>query len=103
MARERSRLMTMERAYNDLSPDEVPKCCVLCPHRNPDIDVDYKNVRLLSQFVSPHTGMIQGRQVTGLCQNKQKEVRDAIERSRKVGLMPNTMKYLDFHGDPQLF
>ncbi|XP_043369853.1 28S ribosomal protein S18c, mitochondrial isoform X2 [Dermochelys coriacea] len=45
----------MENPYKD-----PPKRCVLC-----GINVDYKNVQLLSQFVSPYTGRIYGRHITG--------------------------------------
>ncbi|XP_065260754.1 small ribosomal subunit protein bS18m isoform X3 [Emys orbicularis] len=44
----------MENPYKD-----PPKRCVLC-----GINVDYKNVQLLSQFVSPYTGRIYGRHIT---------------------------------------
>ncbi|OXB84098.1 UNVERIFIED_CONTAM: hypothetical protein H355_012216 [Colinus virginianus] len=44
----------MENPYK-----EPPKKCVLC-----GINVDYKNVQLLSQFVSPYTGRIYGRHIT---------------------------------------
>ncbi|KAM7113416.1 small ribosomal subunit protein bS18m isoform 3-T3 [Ciconia maguari] len=61
----------MENPYK-----EPPKKCILC-----GINVDYKNVQLLSQFVSPHTGCIYGRHITGLCNKKQKEVTKAIKRA----------------------
>ncbi|XP_026703923.1 28S ribosomal protein S18c, mitochondrial isoform X2 [Athene cunicularia] len=61
----------MENPYKD-----PPKRCVLC-----GTNVDYKNVQLLSQFVSPHTGCIYGRHITGLCNKKQKEITKAIKRA----------------------
>ncbi|XP_035751441.1 28S ribosomal protein S18c, mitochondrial isoform X3 [Egretta garzetta] len=61
----------MENPYKD-----PPKRCILC-----GINVDYKNVQLLSQFVSPHTGCIYGRHITGLCDKKQKEITKAIKRA----------------------
>nr|XP_032800993.1 28S ribosomal protein S18c, mitochondrial isoform X3 [Petromyzon marinus] len=39
---------------------DPPRRCVLC-----NIDVDYKNTQLLSQFISSHTGKIYGRHITG--------------------------------------
>ncbi|XP_048383875.1 28S ribosomal protein S18c, mitochondrial isoform X2 [Stegostoma tigrinum] len=39
---------------------EPPKKCILC-----GVPVDYKNVQLLSQFISPYTGRIFGRHITG--------------------------------------
>lgn len=97
----REKRETAKAAYERLDPEDRPTGCILC--QNPDVDVTYLNVRLLSQFVSPHTGRIYGTRVTGLCEKKQNEVRAAIERARQFGLMPVTMKYFDFHGDPKLF
>ncbi|KAL2304766.1 hypothetical protein Nmel_006721 [Mimus melanotis] len=65
----------MENPYKD-----PPKRCVLC-----GINVDYKNVQLLSQFVSPYTGSIYGRHITGLCNKKQKEITKAIKRAHVFG------------------
>ncbi|XP_057307321.1 30S ribosomal protein S18-like [Hydractinia symbiolongicarpus] len=93
----------MKSKYERLDVEDRATGCLLCPHRNPDIDVDFKNVRLLSQFISPHTGRMYGRRITGLCGRKQIEITDAIKRARKIGLMPVTMKYFDYHGDPKLF
>ncbi|XP_036708465.1 28S ribosomal protein S18c, mitochondrial isoform X1 [Balaenoptera musculus] len=46
----------MENPYK-----EPLKKCILCGKR-----VDYKNVQLLSQFISPFTGCIYGRHITGI-------------------------------------
>ncbi|XP_076782475.1 small ribosomal subunit protein bS18m isoform X2 [Arvicanthis niloticus] len=64
----------MENPYK-----EPLKKCVLCEKR-----VDYKNVQLLSQFISPFTGCIYGRHITGLCGKKQKEITKAIKRAQKM-------------------
>jgi len=97
------RKMDMLQARLDrLDKEDRPTGCILCPMRN-DIKIDHKNVRLLSQFISPHTGRIYGSTVTGLCQKKQKEVAKAIKRSRSLGFMPTTMKYFEFHNDPKIF
>ncbi|KAM6135947.1 small ribosomal subunit protein bS18m isoform 2-T2 [Phoenicopterus ruber ruber] len=73
----------MENPYK-----EPPKRCVLC-----GINVDYKNVQLLSQFVSPHTGSVYGRHITGLCNKKQKEITKAIKRAHVFGeTMPRCRK-----------
>ena len=45
----------------------------------------FQNTRLLSQFVSPHTGQIYGRQVTGLCLFMQKRISKLIKRSQFFG------------------
>ncbi|XP_042324937.1 28S ribosomal protein S18c, mitochondrial isoform X2 [Sceloporus undulatus] len=47
--------VAMENPYK-----EPPKKCILC-----GTTLDYKNVQLLSQFISPYTGKILGRHITG--------------------------------------
>ncbi|XP_034967745.1 small ribosomal subunit protein bS18m isoform X2 [Zootoca vivipara] len=59
---------------------EPPKKCVLC-----GVAVDYKNVQLLSQFISPYSGHIFGRHITGLCIKKHREVAKNIKRARQLG------------------
>ncbi|VDD83256.1 unnamed protein product [Mesocestoides corti] len=57
--------------------------CFICKN---NIELDYKNVQLLSQFVSPYTGRVYGRHITGLCIPMQKRVATLIERARKFGM-----------------
>ncbi|XP_033009898.1 LOW QUALITY PROTEIN: 28S ribosomal protein S18c, mitochondrial-like [Lacerta agilis] len=78
----------------DNSYKEPPKKCVLC-----GVTVDYKNVQLLSQFISPHTGHIFGRHITltGLCAKKQREV-----KSPQMGFMSVIFKDLTFLSDPKV-
>lgn len=85
----------MEDPYAD-----PPRKCILCTH---NVDLDYKNTRLLSQFVSPYTGRIYGRQITGLCLFMQRRVARLIKRSRFFGFMPCEHKDLRFVRDPKLF
>ncbi|XP_032109588.1 28S ribosomal protein S18c, mitochondrial-like isoform X1 [Sapajus apella] len=55
--------------------------------------VNYKNnVPLLSHCISPFTGCIHGRHITGLCGKKQKEITKAIKRAQIMGLMPVSYK-----------
>ncbi|MBN3311876.1 RT18C protein, partial [Atractosteus spatula] len=82
----------MENPYK-----EPPKKCILC-----GIAVDYKNVQLLSQFVSPHTGRIYGRHITGLCGKKQREISKAIKQAHHMGFMPVTLKDPAFLKDPNI-
>merc|ERR1712226_547714 len=68
------------------NPYSKPKRkCIICQHNVP---LDYKNTRLLSQFVSPHTGRIYGRHITGLCFYMQRRIGNMIKTSRFFGLMP---------------
>ncbi|XP_053311793.1 28S ribosomal protein S18c, mitochondrial [Spea bombifrons] len=82
----------MENPYK-----EPPKKCILC-----GVPVDYKNTQLLSQFVSPHTGRIYGRHITGLCGKKQREISKAIKRAHIMGFMPVTFKDPAFLKDPKI-
>uniref|UniRef100_A0A670KGC9 Small ribosomal subunit protein bS18m n=1 Tax=Podarcis muralis TaxID=64176 RepID=A0A670KGC9_PODMU len=76
---------------------EPPKKCVLC-----GVAVDYKNVQLLSQFISPYSGHIFGRHITGLCMKKQQEVAKNIKRARQLGFMSVTYKDPTFLSDPKV-
>uniref|UniRef100_A0A8D0C225 Small ribosomal subunit protein bS18m n=1 Tax=Salvator merianae TaxID=96440 RepID=A0A8D0C225_SALMN len=82
----------MENPYK-----EPPKKCVLC-----GITLDYKNVQLLSQFISPYTGHILGKHITGLCEKKQQELSRTIKRSKSVGFMSDTYKDPVFRHDPKI-
>ncbi|KAF6372131.1 mitochondrial ribosomal protein S18C [Rhinolophus ferrumequinum] len=82
----------MENPYK-----EPLKKCILCGKR-----VDYKNVQLLSQFISPFTGCIYGRHLTGLCGKKQKEITKAIKRAQIMGFMPVTYKDPVYLKDPKV-
>ncbi|XP_042113655.1 small ribosomal subunit protein bS18m isoform X2 [Peromyscus maniculatus bairdii] len=57
---------------------------------------------LLSQFISPFTGCIYGRHITGLCGKKQKEITKAIKRAQKMGFMPVTYKDPAYLKDPKV-
>uniref|UniRef100_A0A8C9X2A6 Small ribosomal subunit protein bS18m n=1 Tax=Sander lucioperca TaxID=283035 RepID=A0A8C9X2A6_SANLU len=76
---------------------EPQKGCLLC-----NVSVDFKNTQLLSQFISPHTGRIYGRHVTGLCGRKQKEVSKAIKKAHSMGFMSVTHKHPQFMKDPNI-
>lgn len=74
--------------------------CILCKL---NIDPDYKNVRLLSQFQSRYTGRIYGKHITGLCDRKQKRVEEEIMKAQTSGLMGYMTKDPKFVNDPMLF
>lgn len=59
-----------------------------CPFSGKDaLKIDYKDVKLLSRFVSEMGKIIPSR-VTGASQKKQRELSIAIKRARSIGLMP---------------
>jgi small subunit ribosomal protein S18 len=59
--------------------------CKFCTEK---IDkVDYKDVRLLSQFVA-ESGKIVPRRLTGVCTPHQRRLTDAIKQARNIALLP---------------
>lgn len=74
--------------------------CVLCKY---NVTVDYKNARLLSQFISRFTGRIYERQTTGLCRMQDEKMKTAIKMSRRAGYLPNTYAEPVFYHDPKLY
>lgn len=54
-------------------------------------EVDYKNVKLLSRFVSER-GKIMPRRITSVCAHKQRELASAIKRARQLALLPYVEK-----------
>ncbi|VVC87176.1 unnamed protein product [Leptidea sinapis] len=94
-------------AVNDDLPVEMEnpykkekRQCILCKL---NINPDYKNYRLLSQFQSPYTGRIYGRHITGLCKNKQEAVEREIVKAQNCAYMPYFYKDKVFLKDPRLF
>ncbi|MEX2209665.1 MAG: 30S ribosomal protein S18 [Patescibacteria group bacterium] len=65
------------------------KRCLFCS-KGLDV-IDYKDVRLLSRFVSPY-GKIDSRRRSGNCAKHQRMVARAIKRSRLAALMPYTSR-----------
>ncbi len=61
------------------------KVCKFCEEK---IDViDYKDVKLIGQFVSER-GKILPRRLTGTCSRHQHELTAAIKRARNIALLP---------------
>ncbi|XP_025413035.1 28S ribosomal protein S18c, mitochondrial [Sipha flava] len=90
-----------EHLVNIPNPYQKEKrVCILCKM---NIVPDYKNTRMLSQFISRFTGRIYGRHITGLCRHKQEHVEKEIKKSREAGLMPFYFRKPEFSHDPKLF
>lgn len=94
------------------------KMCVLCPRRYAEgqaPQADYRNPKLLSQFVSAHTGLVYGSHITGLCSAmqvggapslvtlSQEQVEQEIKNSQFAGFMSTRVKSKYYLQDPQLF
>nr|ACO14962.1 28S ribosomal protein S18c, mitochondrial precursor [Caligus clemensi] len=77
--------------------------CILCPRRYAvPIRPDYKNPKLLAQFVSPHTGLVYKSHITGLCQFMQEEVENEVKKAQNLGFMSTQMKEIHYLKDPIL-
>ncbi len=63
-----------------------------CPFSGPKaFKIDYKDVRLLSRFVSER-GKIMPSRISSVSNKKQRELSQAIKRSRFLALMPYVQK-----------
>jgi small subunit ribosomal protein S18 len=61
------------------------KVCKFCVEKIDDIN--YKDVRLLQQFVAER-GKIVPRRLTGVCTPHQRRLTEAIKRARNIALLP---------------
>uniref|UniRef100_A0A6I8NFH8 Small ribosomal subunit protein mS40 n=1 Tax=Ornithorhynchus anatinus TaxID=9258 RepID=A0A6I8NFH8_ORNAN len=60
--------------------------CPIC--RDQKLHVDYRNVKLLEQFICEHTGVIFHAPHTGVCMKQHKKLTQAIKQARDHGLLP---------------
>lgn len=63
------------------------KVCRFCVEKIDDIN--YKDVRLLSSFVS-EKGKIVPRRLTGVCSPHQRRLTEAVKQARNIALLPFT-------------
>jgi small subunit ribosomal protein S18 len=64
------------------------KVCVFCADSG--MKIDYKDVRTLNHFVTER-GKILPRRISGNCAKHQRDITEAIKRSRNIALMPFTI------------
>uniref|UniRef100_A0A1I8ANQ3 28S ribosomal protein S18c, mitochondrial n=1 Tax=Steinernema glaseri TaxID=37863 RepID=A0A1I8ANQ3_9BILA len=74
--------------------------CILCSH---NVELDYKNSRLLQQFVSSFSGRVYDRHITGLCSHQHEKLVKTIALSRRAGYMPIFVKDPKYLRDAKLF
>merc|ERR1719206_1184555 len=81
-----------------------PVMCILCPRRYAvPIVPDYKNPKLLAQFVSPHTGFTYQKHITGLCEHMQKKVEAEVIKAQSTGFLATKVKEAIYLKDHALF
>ncbi|PLX17189.1 MAG: 30S ribosomal protein S18 [Candidatus Muiribacterium halophilum] len=61
------------------------KVCLFC--KNPNIEIEYKNVNVLKKFVSDR-GKILPRRATGACAKHQRKIATAVKQARNIALLP---------------
>ncbi|XP_036731296.2 28S ribosomal protein S18b, mitochondrial isoform X1 [Manis pentadactyla] len=59
--------------------------CPIC--RDHKLHIDFRNVKLLEQFVCAHTGIIFHAPYTGVCMKQHKKLTQAIQKARDHGLL----------------
>ncbi len=63
------------------------KKCKFC--ENPNLEISYKNVELLKQFVTER-GKIMPRRMSGTCAKHQRKLAREIKRARILAMLPFT-------------
>ena len=57
----------------------------------------------MTQFVSPFTGRLYDKHITGLCEAQHRAVKKEVQRAQLWGLMSRFYRDPKFNDDPKLF
>ncbi|XP_037957923.1 28S ribosomal protein S18b, mitochondrial [Teleopsis dalmanni] len=68
--------------------------CPIC--RDEYLILDHRNLELIKQFISPHTGEVLSYSKTGLCQKKHLELLVAFERAKDYGLIAFDVPFREY-------
>jgi small subunit ribosomal protein S18b len=68
--------------------------CPIC--RDEYLVLDYRNVELLKQFISPFNGQVLGWDKTNLCRKKQFDLQVAITKAMDYGTITFDVKFREF-------
>ena len=71
--------------------------CPIC--RDEYLVVDYRNLKLLEQFVSAYNGQIYSWKTTNLCQDQHKNIIVAIEKARDYGYLDIDVAHISYDYD----
>ncbi|XP_067865755.1 28S ribosomal protein S18b, mitochondrial [Heterodontus francisci] len=71
--------------------------CPIC--RDPKIQVDHRNVKLLEQFICPHSGVIYHPTRTGVCMKQYKKLTKAIQDAKDHGLLGFQVPHIEINLD----
>ncbi|XP_068106521.1 small ribosomal subunit protein mS40 [Hyperolius riggenbachi] len=87
-----------------IPPQNTRRCCIrgvkLCGNpcpicRDQNLHVDYRNIRLLEQFICQYKGTVFDATRTGVCQQQHKKLLKAITAARDHGLLPVAIQHKD--------
>ncbi len=71
--------------------------CPIC--RDEYLVVDYRNVRLISQFINMYNGEILDRDKTGVCQKQWLQIRVALEKAKDHGYLDLDPPFVEYDYD----
>nr|XP_048674674.1 28S ribosomal protein S18b, mitochondrial isoform X3 [Caretta caretta]XP_048674675.1 28S ribosomal protein S18b, mitochondrial isoform X3 [Caretta caretta]XP_048674676.1 28S ribosomal protein S18b, mitochondrial isoform X3 [Caretta caretta]XP_048674677.1 28S ribosomal protein S18b, mitochondrial isoform X3 [Caretta caretta] len=71
--------------------------CPIC--RDQKLHVDYRNVKLLEQFICSHTGITFHPTRTGVCMKQHKRLTQAIDQARDHGLLSFRIPLVTLQGE----
>lgn len=68
--------------------------CPVC--RDEYLVLDYRNVDLLKQFISPQSGEVINYSKTGVCQKRHQELLISVERARDFGYLTFDVPFREY-------
>ncbi|XP_002734367.1 small ribosomal subunit protein mS40-like [Saccoglossus kowalevskii] len=71
--------------------------CPIC--RDQNLVLHFKNVKLLQQFICPHSGQIYKDTAVGVCQKQYEKLNNVIEEAKFKGLLPFTVTQVEYDYD----
>ncbi|KAJ6652882.1 hypothetical protein lerEdw1_010540 [Lerista edwardsae] len=71
--------------------------CPIC--RDQNLFLDYRNVKLLEQFICPYTGITYHPTRTGICMKKYKQLTQAIQQAQENGLLPIHVPFMSYQNE----
>lgn len=80
--------MDIDKDKKTIGTTRFKKSCVFCKN---DLDIDYKNLELVSRYVSSK-GKIVSRRISGNCAKHQRKLTREIKRARYLSLISYTNK-----------
>ena len=68
--------------------------CPIC--RDEYLVVDYRNLKLITQFIDEYSGRVYSTRKTGVCQRQQLNLLVAIEKARELGLLTIDQPFVEY-------